>query len=272
MSQCLTSRVPGRQGFAVLVILLVFIPQARADLRVFANPGWYWKGAKEKPEPPKNDWSGEVQAGLLVLTGNTQQTTMTTTVNVVHELPKWRNSLYLESDYTDLNGKTIGERYRGATQVDYKISDSRYTFTRLDYDHDRFSGFIYRASAAVGYGWRLWHQGDNFWDLSLGPGYRYSRLQSPDYRGDLVQQSPIGRLALRFEYHFTAHSSFKEEMDTQISARTREAVSRSTTSLQANLEGNFALKVSFKVEDDSQTPPGVKRTDTYSTFTLLYDF
>ena len=254
-----------------LALLLLLYRHAFADLRVFADPDWYWKGAEEKP-PPEDYWSGEVQGGLLVLTGNTRQTTMTGTVDLRHELPKWRHTLYLESDYTQQNQSTTAERYRGATQLDYKISRSNYTFTRLDYDHDRFSGYRYRASAAVGYGWRLWQRGEDFWDLSFGPGYRYSRLQEPDYRGNIVQQSPIARLALRFQYHISPHALFKEEMNTQVSTRTGEAVSQTTTSLQANLEGNFALKVSYKVENDSQTPPGVKNTDTRTSFTLLYDF
>ncbi len=274
MSLCLVKgRLEWRHGAGVLAILLLCAVwgRARADLRVFADPDWYWKGAEEKP-PPEDYWSGEVQMGLLVLTGNTQQTTMTGTVDMRHELPKWRHTMYLESDFTQQNQTTTAERYRAATQLDYKISRTNYTFTRLDYDHDRFSGYQYRASVAVGYGWRLWQQGEDFWDVSFGPGYRYSRLEAPDYRGDLVQESPIGRFALRLQYHISPHAQFKEEMNTQISARTGEAVSQITTSLQANLEGNFALKVSYKVENDSQTPPGVKNTDTRTSFTLLYGF
>jgi len=260
-----------RAGVLAILLLSAVWGCARADLRVFADPDWYWKGTEEKP-PPVDYWRGEVQAGLRILTGNTKQTTMTGIVNLRHELPKWRHTLYLESDYTQQNQSTIAERYRAATQLDFKISRTNYTFTRLDYDHDRFSGYEYRASVAVGYGWRLWQRGEDYWDFSIGPGYRYSRLQTPDYQGNLVQESPIGRVALRLQYHISPHAQFKEEMNTQVSARTGEAVSQSITSLQANLEGNFALKVSYKVENDSQTPPGVKNTDTQTSFTLLYDF
>ena len=107
-----------------------------------------------------------------MLSGNTQQSTLTGRVDLLHELTQWRHSMLLESRLIKQNKVTIDEHYRVATQLDYKISPLNYTFTLLNFEDDRFSGYDYRASIAAGYGRRLWRNGEDYLDLLIGPGYR----------------------------------------------------------------------------------------------------
>lgn len=258
---------------APLLLLLVVwhaVP-AHADVESIADPDWYWRGI-EKPEKAASIWNGDVEGGLLMTTGNTEQTSFTSRVDMKHELPRWRHSMLLQSRYTRQQGNTTDEYYLAATQLDYKISTVNYTFTRLGYENDRFSGYNYRASFAAGYGWRLWQNGQDFFDVSSGPGYRYSRLTEPDPDGRTVQQSPIVRFALEYQYHLSPDITFKQNMNTEISFHSGQSVSSSTTSLQSNLIGNFALKVSFALQNTSPTPADIRSTDTQTSLTLLYSF
>ncbi|WP_097458591.1 DUF481 domain-containing protein [Mangrovitalea sediminis] len=259
------------QPLAVLAVLMLHLSPANADIKSIADPDWYWRGI-EKPEHPVSLWNGDVEGGLLMISGNAPSTSFTSRVDMKHELPRWRHSMLLQSRYTRQDGQTTAEYYFAATQLDYKISPVNYTFTRLGYESDRFSGYNYRSSAAAGYGRRLWQRGPDYFDVSTGPGYRYSRLSAPDAEGRTIQQSPIVRFALNYQYHLSPDVIFKQSMNTEVSFHSGQSVSTSTTSLQSNLINTFALKASFSVQNTSPTPSGIRTTDTQTSLTLLYSF
>lgn len=263
-------RIP-LQPLAVFALLVVHFSPASADVKSIADPDWYWKGI-ETPEKPVSRWNGDVEGGLLMTSGNAPSTSFTSRVDMKHELPRWRHSMLLQSRYTRQDGQTTAEYYFAATQLDYKISPVNYTFTRLSYESDRFSGYNYRSSAAAGYGRRFWQRGPDYFDVSAGPGYRYSRLSSPDVEGRTIQQSPIARFALDYQYHLSPDVIFKQSMNTEVSFNSGQSVSSSTTSLQSNLISTFALKAAFSLQNTSPTPSGIRSTDTQTTLTLLYSF
>ncbi|WKE65130.1 DUF481 domain-containing protein [Gallaecimonas kandeliae] len=221
----------------------------------------------------KKNWKGEAELGVLVTTGNSESTNVKGRLNVTQDLDKWRNNYQLESLYTKSDGDTTAEKYRAAAQGDYKIDKKQFWFVRGSYDDDRFSGYDYQLSTSTGYGNRFWETDEgSFFEASGGLGYRYNRFNEADVNGDMSEQTAIARLAAKFEYKLSATSLFRQELNSEIGLSQSNAITESVTSLQANVMGNLAMKVSFRVKYSSNAPDDAKSTDTETSFTLLYGF
>jgi len=220
----------------------------------------------------QDGWSGDVEAGLNLTSGNTDETSINSRADVTRDWADWRQNVVLQQRYTEQDDQRTAERYQATSQLDYKFTDHDYVFLRGRYDDDSFSGYEFQASASGGYGRRVWEESESFLDTSIGAGYRYSRFDVPDADEGKRREEPIGRLAANFRYKITPTSSFRQELESEVGMDDGESLSKSKTSLQANLMGSLAMRLSYTVERDSNPPEGVRNTDTITNITLLYDF
>ena len=219
-----------------------------------------------------DEWSGSIEAGLVETSGNTEETTVSGEVDATRNWNDWRHNVLLQSRYAEQSGERTAERYTAGTQLDYKYNPNDFVFVRGRYDNDDFSGYDFQASTAAGYGRRIWSEGDSYFDLSTGLGYRYGRFETPDPEEGEVQEDPIGRLAGDFRYQLSETAHFRQEAETEVSLDDGDAISRSVTSLQANVNSSLAMKLSYTLEHNSNPPAGTERTDTITAVTLLYGF
>lgn len=219
-----------------------------------------------------DDWSGSVEAGLVETSGNTEETTISGEADVTRDWNDWRQNALLQSRYAEQSGNRTAERYTASTQLDYKFNPNDFVFVRGRYDNDDFSGYQFQASTAAGYGRRLWIEGNSYFDLSTGLGYRYAKFDQPDPEEGDEREAVIGRLAGDFRYQLSETAHFRQEAETEVSLGDGEAMSRSVTALQANVNSALALKLSYTVEHDSNPPASAERTDTITAVTLLYGF
>ncbi|XOZ33397.1 DUF481 domain-containing protein [Halomonadaceae bacterium KBTZ08] len=218
------------------------------------------------------NWRGDIEAGLVETSGNTEETSISGEADVTRNLDNWRQNVLLQSRYTEQDGDRTAERYTASAQLDYKFNPNDFLFLRGRYDDDDFSGYAFQASTAAGYGRRLWEAGDSYLDTSIGAGYRYSRFEERDPEEGSAREEPIGRLAGDLRYPLSETARFRQEMESEIGLADGESVSRSVTSLKANLNSSMALNLSYTVEHDSNPPENAENTDTITSVTLLYNF
>ena len=224
------------------------------------------------PVIAQEGWSGDVEAGLVTTSGNTDETSISGEVDVTRDWMDWRQNVLLQSRYTEQNGERSTERYTASTQLDYKFNPNDFVFIRARYDNDDFSGYQFQASTTAGYGRRLWEDGGSHLDTSVGAGYRYSKFEQRDPEEGSQREGPIARLAVDFLYELSETAKFREELESEISVDEGDSVSRSVTSLQANINSSVAMRLSYTVEHDSNPPSDAKNTDTITAITLLYNF
>jgi len=220
----------------------------------------------------QDGWSGDVEAGVNMTSGNTDETSITSRADVTRDWADWRQNVVLQQRYTEQDDERTAERYQANTQLDYKFTEHDYVFLRGRYDDDSFSGYDFQASASGGYGRRVWQESESYLDTSVGAGYRYSRFSEPDEDEGRRREEPIGRFAANFRYSITSDSTFRQDLETEVGLDDGESLSKSVTSLQANLMGSLAMRLSYTLERDSNPPEGVRNTDTITSITLLYDF
>lgn len=218
-------------------------------------------------------WDGEVELGLLVTTGNTEETNLKGGLDLVREWETWRTRYEAAALYSESEDTTTAERYRASAQADYKLEQNQFLFVRGSYDDDRFSGYDYQSSATAGYGNRVWQRGEeSFLDLSAGLGYRYNKLREANAEGDEVEDGAVARLAGQFDYELTPTSLFRQELGTEIGLEESNTLTTSVTSIQANFLADLALKAAYRLEHNSDAPAGSESVDTETSFTLLYTF
>ncbi|MDX1634680.1 MAG: DUF481 domain-containing protein [Marinobacter sp.] len=220
-----------------------------------------------------NDWEGEGELGVLVTSGNSDETNINARLGLVHEVVSWRNLAEFRTFYSETEDTTTAEEYEAALETNYKFTQNQYWFLRGAYEDDRFSGYDYRSSATTGYGHRVWSSGErSFLDLSVGAGYRYNRLQQPDDDGSRTEDQAIGRLAGQFDYGLSDNALFRQKLSTEVGLSENETITESSTSLQATVVGNLSMKVAYAVTHLSDPPAGSASTDTETSLSLLYGF
>ena len=212
-----------------------------------------------------SDWKGEGEFGYVSTSGNTDTANLKARLGLVNERDMWRHSAMLEALNTSDSDTTTAERYAASWQTDYKFSEFDYVFGRLHYETDKFSGYDYRISEILGYGRRVLHHDDMTLDLEAGPGARQSKLETGESENEMIL-----RLAGRYAWQITEQSRFTQDLSFDIGEDA--TISRSVTAVQASIVGNLAMKLSYSVENVSDVPPGVKKTDTETAATLVYSF
>jgi len=211
------------------------------------------------------EWKGAGEFGYVATSGNTDTQSLSAKINLAHERAKWRHTLNLEALNNADKDATTAERYAGNWQTDYKFTEFDYLFGRLAYETDKFSGYDYRTSETVGYGRRVLKTPSMTLDLEAGAGARQSRLEA-----DGTERETIARLAGRYAWQISPNAKFTEDLSTEIGADA--TITRSVTALQTDIIGNLAMKLSYTIENTSEVPPGVEKTDTETMVSLVYKF
>ncbi|AXS82950.1 YdiY family protein [Marinobacter sp. Arc7-DN-1] len=220
-----------------------------------------------------DNWKGETELGVLVTTGNTEETNIKGRLGLIREVETWRHTGDFSTNYSEAEDETTAEEYLAALETDYKFDKKQYWFLRGSWENDRFSGYDFESTVTTGYGNRLWRSGDrSFLDLSAGAGYRYNKLDTVNAQGEDTEKEAIARLAGQFDYALSANSLFRQKLSTEIGLDENNTISQSETSLQANVVGNLSMKAAVRVKHVSDAPASSENTDTETSLSLLYGF
>lgn len=213
----------------------------------------------------ENEWKGEAELGLVSTTGNTETQSLNVKMKAVNERDRWRHKLRFESLYGESANTTTAERYFASAETNYKLSELDYVFGIVNYEADRFSGYDYRASEAVGYGRRVIKQENLTLDLEAGPGARQSK------RDDGTKTSEaLLRLSGSLAWKINDHAALTEDLSSEVGEDV--TITKSVTGLKAQIDGNLAMKLTYTAKNTSSVPVGIKKTDTETAVTLVYGF
>lgn len=216
-------------------------------------------------------FTGEVELGATLTTGNTETSSYKGRINLEHELGNWKNQYLLEGLYKEDTDEVTAKRYFAGAQSNYSLGDRSYLFANANYEVDPFTGYDYTLSGATGYGYRLYRTSKTFLDVELGPGYIYQRLDSEQamLEGSDSNSSIVAHGAINFETEITETSKFEQRF---VADYGDKLDARSETSLTANIIGALAMKFAIIVRYNSEALDNKKSTDTETNMTLLYAF
>lgn len=223
-------------------------------------------------EIPRFRLDGEL--GVLINTGNTSAASVKAAVNSDYETENWSSIYFAELLYKESGSPTSqrevsAQRFFGSAQFDYKLlSPGRRLFMYGDYEDDQFNGYDHRASLAAGWSQRLWRNEDSEFRYSIGPGYSF--IEAEENNDNLVNDGIIVRASAEYKYHWSSGAKLRQFLSTE--AGEENTKSRSETSLSANVFGSLAMKLSFILNYESDTPEDVDSLSTETSVALVYQF
>jgi putative salt-induced outer membrane protein len=222
--------------------------------------------APESPAKSENGFSGEGSLGWISNNGNTNNESLNGGIKTIIRSDWWAHSFSVSAKRVRDERAITAERYVFTEKSDFTFSDTSYAFASLRYDDDRFDGFEYQASAAIGIGWYLISSDTQHFDLELGAGYRKAKLSATGEKNN----EKISRLAQHYDINFTDTSQFFQDL--VIESGNTNTASEFIAGLKVSMNSNLALKLSYNVKRNSNPAPGSEKTDRTTAINLVFGF
>lgn len=213
----------------------------------------------------EDEFAGRAQLGYLAASGNSETTNANGNLLLGWDLEKWRHAVSLAAIYAEDAETTTAENYRAGYKADRKLEGNNYLFGSLSWEQDEFAGYVERTTEAVGYGRRLLDTSEHVLDVEIGVGAR----QTEQVDGT-EQDETIGRLAGDYLWTFGEHSEFSQQL--AVEAGSLNTYVESVTAVTSQLLGELDLVVSYTIKRNSDVPPGLENTDTYTNVSIQYSF
>lgn len=220
--------------------------------------------ALAQEEKPKY-WSGDVELGAVSTSGNTEQTSVKLRTDIIREKDQWINSFHFDTYNASEDGDETAERFYTFYRLDYRLAEDRGLFGRLAYEDDKFSGFKNQADLTFGYNQTLVSRATWSFKGDIGLGVRRSELDTGDTNTEMIVTT-VGYL----DWQISENALFKQLLSFDVGEDL--TITRSETSLEANIIGALAMKLALMVKNSSEAPAGKEKTDTETTVTLVYKF
>lgn len=210
-------------------------------------------------------WSGKASLGFLATSGNTENSTLNTGLEIGYAPGQWAHLLSALAINASENDSTTAEAYELGWKSERQITDYDFLFGRADWRKDRFSSYDSQFSQTLGYGRRLINRDAHKLNAELGVGARQSDLIDGS-----SEEEFIVRAGLDYTWIMTETAEFNQTLATE--AGDQNTYFESISALSAKLVGNLALVASYTIKHNTDVLPLTEKTDTYTALSLEYLF
>ena len=218
--------------------------------------------AQEEPESP---WAGKATLGYLATSGNTENSTLNTAVEVGFATGEWLHTANAAAIHAAENEDTTAEAYQLGWKTERNLTDKDYVFGLLDWRKDNFGAYDKQFSQAVGYGRHVIDTDKHKFDLEAGVGARQSETQA-----GLSEDETIFRGGAYYKWLFSETAEFRQDLTAESGGE--NTYLESVSAVSAKLLGNLALVASFTVKHNTDVPVLTEKTDTFTALSLEYVF
>lgn len=213
-------------------------------------------------------WAATAELGGTMTTGNTDTSTLKAKLDAVHTLSEWKNNYYVDMLYSKDEEEKTASRWKIGAKGAYLLGDISSLFVLGEHEQDEFSGYNSVSSFAAGYSRNFYKTDSVTFDGDLGPG-----MNLFDIENGPSEKAAIVHVGLTYENALSDTSKFTQILVSDIAFEDdKSTLSRSETSITANIMGELAMKLGFIVRHDSNVIDDKKSVDTETTITLLYTF
>lgn len=212
-------------------------------------------------------WNGQLELGGGTSSGNTSEQGMTVGLSFRRKFAEnWEHDLDSNFDYAKSLGLVTKRKIIGDYKILLKPWDRFYAMNFLEIEADKFSGYKYRITENIGFGYEIINKSNMLWRIEGGPGIRYNKL----YITNVGETELLGRLSNTFE--MDVWKNIKLSNKTSIIFTDASTTFDNKAQLSARINAHMAAKLSFSVKHDTGAPLNKEKTDTISRATIVYDF
>ena len=210
-------------------------------------------------------WSGELVAGLLITSGNSEDQDFNGEFEIVKTMERWKHEFEVEFENNSSGDERSDEKYEVEIQSNYSLSAIDYVFGELEWEKDRYSGYEFRAQEVIGYGYKF-YDSDEFKLSAEGA----LGLQQFREEGQESQNEPVQKFEADLEWAITEGLSFLQSVSTEHSDGI--FFSDSESYLKTKVMEHISLQLGFEAEHRSEVPVNTDKLDTKTKFNVVYDF
>lgn len=210
-------------------------------------------------------WEGNVEGGLMVQTGNSENENLNGAFELKKEIDKWTHTIKASAANNSSDDVRSAEEYRASVKSDYGLSPTDYVFGEIDAVKDRYSGYEYRVSEYLGYGHKYYNTDELKLSAEAGLGLQQSQPEGQDSENNFVQ-----KIAGDLEWAINENLTLEQELSVEHASGVFFSIS--DTALRTKISEELALKVGYNMEHISDVPPGTEKLDTKATVNVLYEF
>ncbi len=219
------------------------------------------------PPPPK-EWSGSINLGGNIQTGNTDRRGATVAAQAVRKTEKDRLRLQYLFNYAQEEGKTTTRNQYGEAEYDYFFTKQLYAYGAVELLNDKFKDYQLRTIVGPGIGYQIWD--DPIKSLSFDAGLSYENISRYEGEDDSVLTARLGGA---FRYKFFDFIVFSDRLLFYPSlGHGGDFILRNEAALTAPLGARWALRFANIIDYDSNPPETVKKTDVQWILSLQYAF
>jgi len=213
-------------------------------------------------------WAATAELGGTMTTGNTDTSTLKAKLDATHMLSDWKNDYYIDMLYSKDEDEKTASRWKVGAKGAYILDDTSSIFVLGEHEQDEFSAYDSVSSIAAGYSKNFFKSDTVTFDGDLGPGMKFF-----DVENESSEKAAIVHVGLTYENALSDTSKFTQILVSDIAFEDdKSTLSRSETSITANIMGELAMKLGFIVRHDNNAGDDKKSVDTETTITLLYTF
>ena len=209
--------------------------------------------------------SGIVDFGMVLTSGNTENSTVTGKFEILNDLEKWLHAAKLDIVSAEADGTTTAERYLLNLKSDYKLDNDQFLFAGLIYDVDKFSGFDSQATLIAGYGRNIVNTETFKLSAEIGPGYRRSKFEAGGDESEAILH--LGAKAKKIINEASHVEGFLT-----IDSGSEQTISILDLGYINKLNSALSLKLGFNLKNSSDVPADTESTDTITSVSVLYSF
>ena len=216
-------------------------------------------------EEAKSPWAGKATLGYLATSGNTENSTLNTAVEVGFTTGQWEHIANAAAISAAENEVTTAEAYQLGWKSERNLTDKDFVFGLLEWRKDNFGAFDTQFSQTVGYGRRLVKTDKHRLNVEAGVGARQSETQA-----GLSENETIFRGGAYYKWLFSETAEFRQDLT--VESGSENTYFESVSAVSAKLLGNLALVASFTVKHNTDVPVLTEETDTFTALSLEYAF
>jgi hypothetical protein len=157
----------------------------------------------------RNFWSGNVDVGVNVRSGNTNQTDVTAQVNIKRRTPDTRLGFNYLGNYSTSSGSETTDNQRLGLSFDRNIT--RDFFVRPiggQYYHDPPANIQNQGTISAGAGYYIFNQPHLEWEFFAGPAYQYTQFVDTEAGTSSENSTAAGVFQMHFDKKLTRRLDF----------------------------------------------------------------
>lgn len=213
----------------------------------------------------EKDYDASISLGYVATSGNTDTQTFNTEFLLGFDSGMWTHNIKFQALGSSEDNTTTAERYYLEDKSDYNLDGTQYLYGKVSYMDDRFSGYDYQASLTAGYGRHLYTTDALTIQGYGGVGYRASEVTSGG-----SENEAIFALGESLAWQISDTTALTQSFDSEIGQEV--TVTKFQVGLESVIVDRIATKIAFQVRNISDVPPGVEKTDTQTSVSLVYEF